>query len=104
MDIWSVVKQPRRVLSGMREGDLRVADGEATGVEIEACNRLNGYGSEPDVDLFERWCMARVLKLMVRAVRRKRIENEGRGNFPGRPKPAARRRGENMSHARGAEN
>ncbi|MEK7091251.1 MAG: hypothetical protein AAB887_01945 [Patescibacteria group bacterium] len=104
MDIWELVKKPRRVLGGMKEGDLRAVDGEAIGVEIEAGNRMNGYGPEPDVDLFERWCVARVLKLMVRAIRRNRIENEGRGNYPGRPKPASRRRGEDMSNARGAKN
>lgn len=104
MDIWTLVNRPRRVLGGMKEIDLRVADMEAEGIETEAGNRLNGYGSEPDVDLFERWCVARVLKLMVRAVRRDRIESEGQGNRPGRPKPASRRRGADMSHARGAKN
>ena len=88
----------------MKEKEMKELSLEAEKIGNEARNRLNGYDLEPDADLFERLCVARVFELMVRAVRRKRIESEGRGSYPGRPKPAARRRGENMSRARGAEN
>lgn len=104
MDICSFVNKPRRVLGGMKEREIQEVCLETAGIENEARNRLNGYGSEPDGELFAKYGVAIVIGLMVRAIRRNRIESEGRGSYPGRPKPAARRRGENMSRARGAEN
>lgn len=95
---------PRRTLTGMKKRELWPVSMVAEDTLTEFRNRQNGYGAEPDENLYERASEATAFSLMERAVSRGRIEAEGRANFPGRPKPAARVRGQDMSQARGARN
>jgi hypothetical protein len=99
-----LVSLPRRTLLGMKQRELRPVAGVAADTLTEFYNRQNGYGVEPDEDLYGRASEATEFSLMERAVSRQRIESEGRANFPGRPKPAARGKGKRMSQARGARN
>lgn len=95
---------PRRTLTEMKQGELMPVLGVAEDTLAEFRNRQNGYGAEPDAVLYGRASEATAFSLMQRAVSRDRIEAEGRANPPGRPKVAARVRGEDMSQARGARN
>ena len=98
------VDLPRRVLLGVKKKQLQAVEIVAEEALTDQVKRLNRFGPEPDITSYEKAGVAQVFSLMLRAISRQRIESEGRANFPGRPKQAARVRGEGMSQARGARN
>ena len=100
----SIIGLPRRRLLGMKQEDLQTFVSTASETLTEFANRKNGFGPEPEAQLYEKPAIAKLFPLMLRAIRRKGLESQAESDYPASPKRANRRHGQNMSRARGADN